>query len=239
MKPLIVITGASSGIGAATARAFSAASHPLLLLARRLDPMLALGLPDAICKAVDVLDAVCFQAALTEAEARFGPVDCLVNNAGVMLNSPAVEADPDQWNQMIDINVKGVLNGIRLVLGGMVQRGGGTIVNIGSIAGIKTFANHAVYCGTKFAVHAISETIRGEVAGRNVRLITIAPGMVETGLVNHTTHAASREGWWASARQMGGALQPESIAEAILWSYQRPQGVCVREMVICPTKQEL
>ncbi len=238
MKPLIVITGASSGIGAATARAFSAAGHPLLLLARRLDPMLALGLPDAICKAVDVLDATDIQTALTEAEAHFGPVDCLVNNAGVMLNSPALEADPDQWNQMIDINVKGVLNGIRQVLGGMVQRGGGTIVNIGSIAGIKTFANHAVYCGTKFAVHAISETIRGEVAGRNVRLITIAPGMVETDLVNHTTHAASREGWWASARQMGGALQPESIAEAILWSYQRPQGVCVREMVICPTKQE-
>lgn len=238
MKPLVVITGASSGIGAATARAFSAAGHPLLLLARRLEPMLALGLPNATCKAVDVLDAAAFESALKEAESKYGPVDCLVNNAGVMLNAPAIEGDPAQWNQMIDINIKGVLNGIRLVLAGMVQRGGGTIVNIGSIAGIKTFGNHAVYCGTKFAVHAISETIREEVASQNVRLITIAPGMVETELVDHTTHAPSREGWWKSARQIGGALKPESIAEAILWSYQRPQSVCVRELVICPTRQE-
>lgn len=238
MKPLVVITGASSGIGAAAARAFSAAGHPLLLLARRLEPMLALGLPGAICKAVDVLDAAAFEAAIKEAESQHGPVDCLVNNAAVMLNAPAIEGDPAQWDQMIDINIKGVLTGIRLVLAGMVQRGSGTIVNIGSIAGIKTFANHAVYCGTKFAVHAISETIREEIASQNVRLITIAPGMVETELINHTTHAPSREGWWQSARQIGGALKPESIAEAILWSYQRPQSVCVREMVICPTRQE-
>jgi NADP-dependent 3-hydroxy acid dehydrogenase YdfG len=237
-RPLIVITGASSGIGAATARAFSAAGHPLLLISRRLEPMLELGLPNAMCCAVDVLQAGDFEKALCGAEATYGPADCLVNNAGVMMNAPLVEGDPAQWDQMIDINIKGVLNGIRSVLKSMVARESGTIVNIGSIAGVKTFGAHAVYCGTKFAVHAITETVREEVSGKNVRLITIAPGMVETELVNHTTHDAAREGWWSYARQIGGALKPESIAQAILWSYQMPQSVCVREMIICPTKQE-
>jgi len=237
-RPLVVITGASSGIGAATARAFAAAGHPLLLLARRLEPMTALALPGAMCCEVDVLDAEAFQKALTGAEALHGPADCLVNNAGVMMNSPALSGDAAQWDAMIDINIKGVLNGVRLVLAGMAARQTGTIVNIGSIAGVKTFGNHAVYCGTKFAVHAITETIREEVASKNVRLINIAPGMVETELVNHTTDTAAREGWLTYARQIGGALQPESIAQAILWSYQMPQSVCVREMVICPTRQE-
>lgn len=237
-RPLIVITGASSGIGAATARAFSAVGHPLLLISRRLEPMLELGLPNAMCCAVDVLQAGDFEKALCGAEAAYGPADCLVNNAGVMMNAPLVEGDPAQWDQMIDINIKGVLNGIRSVLKSMLARESGTIVNIGSIAGVKTFGAHAVYCGTKFAVHAITETVREEVSGKNVRLITIAPGMVETELVNHTTHDAAREGWWSYARQIGGALKPESIAQAILWSYQMPQSVCVREMIICPTKQE-
>lgn len=238
MNPLVIITGASSGIGAATARAFSAAGYPLLLLARRLEPMETLQLPNALCRDVDVLNAAEFKAAIDEAQATYGQAEILVNNAGVMLNSPAAEGDAAQWDAMIDINIKGVLTGIRLVLNDMIARQSGTIVNIGSIAGVKTFGNHAVYCGTKFAVHAITETIREEVSSKNVRLITIAPGMVETDLVNHTTHDASRDGWWSYAKQIGGALQPEDIAKAIVWSATLPQGVCVREMVICPTKQE-
>lgn len=238
MNPLVIITGASSGIGAATARAFSAAGYPLLLLARRLEPMETLQLPNALCRDVDVLNAAEFKAAIDEAQATYGQAEILVNNAGVMLNSPAAEGDAAQWDAMIDINIKGVLTGIRLVLNDMIARQSGTIVNIGSIAGVKTFGNHAVYCGTKFAVHAITETIREEVSSKNVRLITIAPGMVETDLVNHTTHDASRDGWWSYAKQIGGALQPKDIAKAIVWSATLPQGVCVREMVICPTKQE-
>jgi NADP-dependent 3-hydroxy acid dehydrogenase YdfG len=238
MHKLVIITGASSGIGAATAQAFSNAGHPLLLLARRLEPMEDLRLPNTLCRAVDVLDVAGFKAAIAEAQEKFGPAEILVNNAGVMLNSPAAEGDATQWDAMIDINIKGVLNGIRLVLTDMIARNSGTIVNIGSIAGVKTFGNHAVYCGTKFAVHAITETIREEVSSNNVRLITIAPGMVETDLVNHTTHDASRDGWWSYAKQIGGALQPVDIAKAILWSATLPQNVCVREMVICPTKQE-
>ena len=237
-KPLIVITGASSGIGAATAQVFAAAGHPLLLLARRLEPMLELQLPNALCCAVDIRDAEAMNRALEAAGAQYGPVDCLVNNAGVMLNAPFIEGDPQQWSEMIDINLKGALNGIRIVARDMANRQSGSIINIGSIAGRKTFDNHAVYCGTKFALHAITETVRQELAGSKVRLITIAPGMVETELVNHTTHEASREGWRSYAGQIGGALSAQSIAQAILWSYQMPQSVCVREMVICPTGQE-
>lgn len=237
-KPLVVITGASSGIGAATARLFSEAGHPLLLLARRLEPMEALGLPGATCRAVDVLDVASFRAALAEAEAAHGPADLLVNNAGVMLCGDPVTQSPDEWQYMLDVNLRGLLNGIHLVLSSMVQRKGGTIVNIGSIAGRKTFAKHAVYCGTKFAVHAITENIREEVSGSDVRLINIAPGMVETDLVNHTTDAAAKDGWWSYANEIGGALQPESIARSILFAYQMPQSVCVRELVICPTRQE-
>lgn len=237
-KPLVVITGASSGIGAATAQAFAAAGHPLLLIARRLQPMLELGLPQAMCCALDVRDAQALQGAIDAACAQHGPVDCLVNNAGMMLNAPFVNGDPREWAEMIDINIKGVLNGMLAVTRDMVARQSGTIINIGSIAGRKTFDNHAVYCGTKFALHAITETVRQEVAGSKVRLITIAPGMVNTALVDHTTHSASREGWRAYAEQIGGALDPQSIAQSILWSYQLPQSVCVREMVICPTGQE-
>lgn len=237
-KPLVIITGASSGIGAATARLFSENGHPLLLLARRMEPMEAMGLPNALCRAVDVCDLNGFQLAISEAEERFGKADCLVNNAGVMFCADPATQSVDEWQTMLDVNVRGLLNGIHLVLSDMIARKTGTIVNLGSIAGVKTFPKHAVYCGTKYAVHAISETIRQEVSGSDVRLVTIAPGMVETDLVNASTDEAARDGWWDYARQIGGALQPESIAQSILFAYQMPQSVCVREMIVCPTRQE-
>lgn len=237
-KPLAVITGASSGIGAATAKAFSAAGYPLLLLARRLELMEGLRLPRALCRQVDVLDRASIKRAIAEAEAQHGPVEILVNNAGIMLNGDPAEQDPAEWDRMIDVNLKGVMNGIHAVLPSMVKRASGTIVNIGSIAGRKTFGKHSVYCGTKFGVHAITETIREEVSQKNVRLITIAPGMVDTELVNHSTDEDAKKGWWDYANQIGGALLPADIAEAILYACQAPQRVCVREIVICPTRQE-
>ena len=237
-KKLVVITGASSGIGAATAKAFSDAGYPLLLLARRLDQMQALNLPNAIIKEVDVLDLDAMKAAINEAQDSYGEVDCLVNNAGIMINGKPQSQNPDDWQKMLDVNIRGVLNGIHLVLKDMVDRKGGTIINMGSIAGIKTFPDHTVYCGTKFAVHAITENIREEVAGHNVRLITIAPGMVYTELLDHGCEEEARKGWMDYAEQIGGALKPESIAKSILFSYEMPQEVCVREMVVCPTGQE-
>jgi len=237
-RKLVVITGASSGIGEATAKAFADAGYPLLLLARRLNLMEALQLPDAICREVDVLDLDGMRAAIAEAEEQYGKVDCMVNNAGVMINGNPAEQDPDDWQSMLDVNIRGVLNGIHLVLSDMVERKTGTIINMGSIAGRKTFSSHAVYCGTKFAVHAITENIREEVAGSNVRLLTIAPGMVYTELLDHGCEESARQGWLDYAEQIGGALDPQSIAQTVLFSYQMPQEVSVREVVICPTGQE-
>ncbi|MDB4722089.1 SDR family oxidoreductase [Verrucomicrobiales bacterium] len=237
-KKLIAITGASSGIGAATAKAFSAAGYPLLLMARRIELMEAMNLPNALCKEVDVLDLEGMKAAISEAEDAHGEVDCMINNAGVMINGKPQSQNPEDWQKMLDVNIRGVLNGIHLVLKNMVERQSGTIINMGSIAGIKTFPDHTVYCGTKFAVHAITENIREEVSGSNVRLINIAPGMVYTELLDHGCEEEARKGWMDYAEQIGGALKPDSIAQSVLFSYQMPQEVCVREIVICPTGQE-
>ena len=236
-KPLIVITGASSGIGAATARLFSARGYPLLLLARRADRLEALALPDTLCRALDVTDRAAFSAAVREAEAQFGPVDLLVNNAGVMLLGAMEKQDPGEWDRMLDVNVRGVLNGIHAVLDGMQARRGGTIVNVSSIAGRKTFPSHAAYCGTKFAVHAISENLREEVSARDVRVVTIAPGAVETELLSHTTDTAIKQGYGEWKAQMGGVLAPETVAEAIRFAYEQPQSVCIREIVLAATRQ--
>lgn len=236
-QPLIVITGASSGIGAATARLLSSRGYPLLLLARRLEAMEALGLPNTMCRAVDMRDREAVAAAVREAEAQFGPVDAIVNNAGVMLLGEMLKQDPAEWDAMIDVNLKGVLAGIHAVLPGMVERGRGTIINMSSIAGRKTFPNHAAYCGTKFAVHAISENLREEVSQSGVRVVVIAPGAVETELLGHTTDEAIKSGYEDWKTSMGGVIAPEDIAEAVRFAYEQPQKLCIREIVLAATRQ--
>ncbi|MFV3334391.1 SDR family oxidoreductase [Pseudomonas sp. NY15437] len=238
-KPLIIVTGASSGIGEATARLFSQQGHPLLLLARRIERLEALQLPDALSRAVDVTDREALLAAVAEAEKRFGPADALVNNAGVMLLGNMVEQDPAEWERMLDVNVKGLLNGVHAVLKGMVERNRGTLINVSSVAGRKTFPNHVAYVGTKFAVHAISENLREEVAAHNVRVVTIAPGAVETELLSHTTDEAIKSGYQDWKREMGGqVLSAEDVANAIRYAYDQPQGVCIREIVLAATRQQ-
>jgi len=238
-KPLIIVTGASSGIGEATARLFAQQGHPLLLLARRIERLQALNLPNALCRAVDVTDREALLAAVVEAEKRFGPADALVNNAGVMLLGNMAEQDPAEWERMLDVNVKGLLNGVHAVLKGMIERNQGTVINVSSVAGRKTFPNHVAYVGTKFAVHAISENLREEVAPHNVRVITIAPGAVETELLSHTTDEAIKSGYQDWKREMGGkVLSPEDVAGAIGYAYNQPQGVCIREIVLAATRQQ-
>ncbi|PJE80277.1 putative oxidoreductase [invertebrate metagenome] len=238
MNKLIVITGASSGIGESIAQHLSQAGHPLLLLARRIDRLKALKLPNALCEKVDVTNRESFKQAIIKAETKFGNVDALINNAGVMLLGQIDTQNPNEWQQMFDVNVIGLLNGMHAVLSGMKQRHNGTIINISSVAGRKTFGNHAAYCGTKFAVHAISENVREEVADCNVRVVTIAPGAVETELLSHTTSKEIRDNYesWKSA--IGGAISPEDIARAVCYAYQQPQNVCIREIVLAATGQQ-
>ncbi|WP_419237022.1 SDR family oxidoreductase [Photobacterium leiognathi subsp. mandapamensis] len=237
-KSLVVITGASSGIGEATARQLSAEGYPLLLLARRVERMEAMNLPNTLCRQVDITDVAAVKAAIEEAEAKFGPVDCLINNAGIMLLGLADEQDPAEWQSMFNVNVMGMLNGIHAVLSGMKSRKHGTVINISSIAGRKTFPSHAAYCGTKFAVHAITENIREEVADDNVRFITIAPGAVETELLSHTTSDEIKAGYEEWKESMGGVIAPQDIANAISYAYNQPQNLCIREIVLAATRQQ-
>ncbi|EHR7857432.1 SDR family oxidoreductase [Vibrio parahaemolyticus] len=238
MKKLVVITGASSGIGEAIARRFSAEGHPLLLVARRVERLEALNLPNTLCEKVDVTDQASLITAIEKAEAQFGPADVLVNNAGVMLLGQIDTQDAAEWKRMFDVNVLGLLNGMHSVLASMKARNSGTIINISSIAGKKTFPDHAAYCGTKFAVHAISENVREEVAASNVRVTTIAPGAVETELLSHTTSQDIKDGYDAWKVDMGGVLAADDVARAVMFAYQQPQNVCIREIALAPTKQQ-
>ncbi len=238
MNKLIVITGASSGIGEATARLFSEKGHPLLLLSRRLEKMEALQLPNCMCRKVDVTDAAALQQAIAEAEAQFGDVDCIVNNAGMMLLGDVGTQNAEEWKKMLNVNMMGVLNGIQAVLPKMREQQTGTIINVSSVAGRKNYNNHAAYCGTKFGVHAITEGVRIENALRNVRMVTISPGAVETELLSHTSSETIRNDYENWKKEIGGVLKAEDIANAIWYAYSQPQGVNVREIVIAATKQE-
>ncbi|WP_419832378.1 SDR family oxidoreductase [Endozoicomonas atrinae] len=237
-KPLVVITGASSGIGEAAAIKFSQEGYPLLLLARRLDRMEALALPDSLCRQLDITDINSFRTALEEAEGMYGPTDCLINNAGILRVGKMDTQDPQEWQQMFNTNVLGLLNGIHLVLAGMRYRKSGTVVNIGSVGGRKNHPDFTGYCGTKFAVHAISEGIREEVAEDNVRVVTIAPGIVETEIFNHSHHTETFQGFKGLLQEIGGGLSPADTAEAIWYAYRQPQSICIREIVLAPTRQQ-
>ncbi len=240
-KPLIVITGASSGFGEITAKLFSDAGYPLLLIARRLEKLEALGLPNTHCAKADVTQPETLKAALDAAQEKYGPADCIINNAGVMLLGRLDQQTPSEWQKMLDVNVMGLLNGIHLVLPSMIERKHGTIINVSSVAGRNTYPNHAAYCGTKFAVHAMSENLREDVADKNVRVITIAPGAAETELLSHTTSDDIKSGyteWKKSMADQGGVLAAEDVANAIFYAYQQPQRVCIREIVIAATGQQ-
>ncbi|WP_281613857.1 SDR family oxidoreductase [Flammeovirga sp. SubArs3] len=237
-KGLVIITGASSGIGAATAKLFSENGFPLLLIGRRVEKIEALDLPNTLCKKVDVTDHKAFLTAVREAEGKFGEAEAIINNAGVMLLGDIAVQNPQEWKTMFDVNIMGVLNGMQIVLPQMRARKSGTIINVSSIAGRKTFGNHAAYCGTKFGVHAITENAREEAALDNVRMVTIAPGAVETELLSHTTNQDIKDGYESWKEEMGGVLKPEDIANAIWYAFNQPQGVNVREIVIAATKQQ-
>lgn len=240
-KGLVIVTGASSGIGAAVAKSFSAAGHPVLLLSRRTAEMEALGLPNSMCLSVDVSSSTAFTEAVAKGEEKFGPAVGIVNNAGCMLLSGSLEKQEEsEWDRMFNVNVKGVMNGMKAVLGGMKERKKGTIINISSIAGIAVFDNHAVYCATKFAVQALCEAVRQECCATGVRVISVCPGVVETPLLSHTTDEEVVAGYkgWKEGQLKGEALHPEDIAGICLFAFQQPAHVCMRNIVVGPTFQK-
>ncbi|MFB2552758.1 SDR family oxidoreductase [Ensifer soli] len=237
-KPLVAITGASSGIGEAVARAFSAAGHPLLLMARRLDRLEALGLPDAVLKKVDVRDRDALAAAVREAEDAYGPVDMMFANAGVARLGDIAAQPPEDWDEMIDINTKGVMNSVHAVMNGMIARKHGTLVMMSSIAGRKVYPDHTVYCGTKFFVHAVSESLREYLAPHDVRVIVVSPGIIDTEVLDGVKDETTLANYRANKAAIGGGISADIVAELIIDAYDKPQRAIVQEIVITPTRQK-
>ncbi|MCX4717645.1 SDR family oxidoreductase [Streptomyces virginiae] len=233
---VVAITGASSGIGEATARRLAADGHRLFLGARRTDRLDALGREideaggTAAFRRLDVTDAADVRAFVAAARDRYGRVDVLVNNAGVMPLSPLDALKVDEWDRMIDVNVRGVLHGIAAALPLMRAQGGGHFVNVASVGAYEVSPTAAVYCATKYAVRAISEGLRQESDG-TVRVTLVSPGVTESELAEGISDPAARE---AMKAYRAVALPASAIAGAIAYAVAQPAEVDVNEIVVRP-----
>ncbi|SFI40456.1 NADP-dependent 3-hydroxy acid dehydrogenase YdfG [Pseudomonas guineae] len=238
---VVIITGASSGLGEATARHLAAKGACVVLAARRKDKLDALVAElvgaggQAVAYQTDVTSQDDIKALIQGAVDTFGRLDVLVNNAGLMAIAPLSEGRVDEWDRMIDINIKGLLYGVAAALPVFQQQNSGHFINIASVAGLKVFSpGGTVYSGTKFAVRAISEGLRHEVGGR-IRTTTIEPGAVDSELKFGSSHQASRDFVVDFYQQ---AIPAESVARAIAFAIEQPADVDINEIVLRPTSQE-
>ncbi|ESQ79082.1 SDR family oxidoreductase [Asticcacaulis sp. YBE204] len=234
---VILITGASSGIGEATARLLASDGAKLLIGARRTDRLEALVAEitaeggTAQFAALDVTDPDSAKDFADKAIEAYGRIDVMINNAGVMPLSPLNALKMDEWNRMIDVNVKGVLHGIAATLPHFEAQGSGHMINIASIAAHGVWPTCAVYSATKYAVWAISEGLRQE--SQTVRVTTICPGVTESELGDHTTHEATQS-FLSDLR--AEAIPAAAIAEAIRYALLQPATVDVNEIIVRPIK---
>ena len=240
---VVVITGASSGLGEATASHLAARGAIVVLGARRADRLEALvdeivsvgG--TAMSLVTDVTDAAQVQALVDAAVTHYGRVDVLLNNAGVMPHSPLERRKIDDWNRTIDINLKGVLYGIAAALPHMQRQKAGHIINVSSVAGHKVGKNNAVYAATKTAVRVISEGLRQEVKPWTLRTTVVSPGAVATELPNSITEADVAKGIGQFYDEY--AISAESFARAVAFAISQPEDVDINEILFRPTRQEL
>jgi NADP-dependent 3-hydroxy acid dehydrogenase YdfG len=231
--PLVVITGASSGIRLGLAHAFAREGHPLLLVSRHIAPLPDLPPEGTAYAAVDVADYAAVEQAIRRAEDRFGKTECLVNNAGFADARDFKSVDAASFGREVDTNLKGVLNCTKAVLGDMSARRSGTIINISSVSDRKTSPVAVTYTATKHAVRALGESLR-EAEGRNgVRVINVAPGYIRTNI--HEGMGISFEEY---CRALGDPdfLSVEELVEVILFCWKLPQRICIRDIVVAPTR---
>ena len=238
---VVVITGASSGLGEATARHLASKGASVFLGARRLDRLQTV-VADiqraggrAAAMRVDVTRRAEVDAFVQAATEKFGRMDVLVNNAGLMALAPIAKTLVDEWDRMVDINIKGVLYGIAAALPVFARQKGGHIINIASVAGHKVSMGGAVYCATKHAVRVISEGIRQEVDG--IRTTIISPGAVQSelplGISDPQTAAGTKEFYRLTA------IPADAVARAIAFAIEQPADVDINEILLRPTAQEL
>ncbi len=238
---VVIITGASSGLGEATARRLAKNGAKLMLAARREDRLKELVAEiqkdggTVKYQVTDVSDRNQVEALAKATHQAYERIDVLVNNAGLMPLSPLAATKVDEWEKMVDVNIKGVLYGIAAVMPIMQQQKSGHIINLSSVAGHKVFPGGTVYCATKFAVKAISEGVRLESNGE-VRSTNISPGAVDTELTNTISHDETAK----NVDQLYGvAIDADAIARAITYAIEQPGDVDINEIIIRPTKQEL
>nr|WP_309101794.1 SDR family oxidoreductase [Fredinandcohnia onubensis] len=236
---VVVIMGASSGIGEATTKKLAQEGAKLVIAARREDRLKALvelvSNADISYAVADVTNKDEVQAVIDLAVEKYGRVDVLFNNAGVMPTAPLSERRFDEWRNMLDINIMGVLNGIAAVLPIMQKQQSGQIVTTDSVAGHVVFQKGAVYCGTKFAVRAIMEGLRQEERENNIRSTLLSPGTVDTEL--HTTINDPENREWVENLQRTIGLKPSDVADAVAYAISTPETVAVSEIIIRPTRQ--
>jgi len=237
---VVLITGGSTGIGAEVARLLASRGAKVAIAARRKDKLdeVVAGIEanGGIAKAysLDVTDKKQVEAVVAAAIADFGKLDVLINNAGLMPIRPMSEVNTDEWDAMIDVNLKGTLYGIAAVLPRFLAQQSGHIINLSSVAGIKVFApGGTVYSGTKFAVSAITEGLRQEV-GDQIRVTSIAPGAVDSDL-KHSTSGTAAETVMDFYKQ---AIPAASVARAVAFAIEQPADVDINEIVLRPTRQD-
>jgi len=239
----VFVTGASSGIGRATAIAFAREGCRLLLCARGLDALeelrptlISAGAQDVHLFQMDVQKRAAVEAAIGGLPVEWAEIDVLVNNAGLSRGLAKVyEDDPQNWEEMIDTNVKGLLYVTHNVVPGMVARGRGHVINMGSTAGYITYANGAVYCATKAAEKSISEGLKIDLMGTAVRVTSVDPGMVETNFSKVRFRGDEERA--AKVYQNITPLEPEDVADAIVWAASRPAHVNIHSVVMTTIDQ--
>lgn len=240
-----IVTGGGSGIGAEIVFRLAEAGAKVAVAGRRTDRLAevakrcaAAGHEHAVFEhECDVTDRQAVKALVEATEKNFeSPVDVLVNNAGVMFLSPWEAVLEDEWERMVDVNIKGVLNGVGAVLGGMLSRKDGIVVNISSDAGRKVFPTGGVYCATKWAVEAITQSLRAEHADAGLRFLSIQPGATESELASHITHADVKKAI-ADGAGKSPTLAADDVARAVVFALQQPKNCSINEIMLRPIGQ--
>ena len=240
-KRIALITGATSGIGEATARLLAATNFSLILCGRRTERLALLekelsGVTEVTTLSFDVRDKTAVKKSIASLRGNWKEVDILINNAGNAHGlDPIQSGNEEDWDAMIDINVKGLLYVSREILPGMVERKSGHIINLGSIAGKEAYANGNVYCGSKFAVDAISQGMRIDLNAYGIKVTAIHPGLVETefSLVRFKGDEARASNVYKGMQPLKG----EDIADLILFALTRPSHVVIADLMVLPTAQ--